>query len=199
MSTIFYLVRHAKKEKGVGDVAISSEGVLQARATARHFRQFPIARIVSSPLKRAQETARFIAEETKATVTEDFRLRERSNWGDIPGQTFEEFVELWDRCTRDRDFSPPGCDSARSAGERLRSCLLEWSDSYPKERIVIVTHGGLVTDFLVNAIAEEELNRRHPYFIAKQSGLIAECSITEIACTDGRFVILDFASDAHLR
>jgi broad specificity phosphatase PhoE len=198
LSTNFYLVRHAIKEKGVGDVAISSDGTLQAQATAQHFREMPIKKIVSSPLKRAKETALFIAKEANTTISEDIRLRERANWGDIPGQTFEKFVETWERYTQDRDFSPPAGDSARMAGERLSSCLLELAVEHPQDTIIIVTHGGLITDLLVNVISEEELRKRHPNFIVEQSNLIKECSITKVCCDDGIFKLDEFGSVVHL-
>ncbi|MDB4867319.1 MAG: phosphoglycerate mutase, partial [Cohnella sp.] len=178
MSTNFYLVRHAIKEKGVGDVAISPEGILQAQTTARHFRHMPIKVIMTSPLKRAKETALLIAKEAKTTISEDIRLRERANWGDIPEQAFDEFVDMWERCTRERDFSPPEGDSARKAGERLSSCLLELADKHPPSNIIIVTHGGLITDFLVNEISDGELQKWHPNFLVEQSNLVSECSIT---------------------
>lgn len=198
MSTYFYLVRHAKKEQGIEDVAISSEGRLQAQMTASYFLKIPIKKIVSSPLKRTKQTAQIIANETKKTILEDIRLRERANWGDIPGQTFEEFVQLWERCTYDRDFSPPIGDSARKAGERLSSCLSELSVEHPQDRIIVVTHGGLITDFLVNVIIEDELRKTHPNFIEEQSKLVAECSITKVSCEDGKFRLVDFANVAHL-
>lgn len=198
MSTDFYLVRHAKKEKGIDDVAISFEGMLQAQMTASHFRKMPIKKIISSPLKRAKQTAQLISEATNNTTSEDIRLRERANWGDLPGQTFEEFVEMWERCTKDRDFSPQVGDSARKAGERLSSCLLELSVEHPKDSIIVVTHGGLITDFLVNVFSEEELSKRHPNFIMEQSNLVAECSITKVSCKDGIFKLVDFANVAHL-
>lgn len=198
MSTNFYLVRHAKKVKGIEDVAISPEGLLQAQVTASHFSKMSIKKIISSPLKRAKQTAQIIANETKTTITEDIRLRERANWGDIPGQTFEEFVDLWNRCTHERDFSPPVGDSARKAGERLASSLLDLSVEHPQDSIIIVTHGGLITDFLVNVIAEEELREKHPNFIDEQSNLVSECSITRVCCDKGIFKLVDFANNAHL-
>jgi len=198
MSTNFYLVRHAKKVKGIEDVAITPEGVLQAQATASHFCNKAVKKIISSPLKRAKQTARIIANETKITMSEDIRLRERANWGDIPGQTFEEFVDLWNRCTHERDFSPPVGDSARQAGERLASCLLDLSVEHPQDSIIVVTHGGLITDFLVNVMDEEELLKKHPNFIVEQSNLVSECSITKVHCAEGKFKLIDFANDAHL-
>lgn len=198
MSTDFYLVRHAKKEKGMGDVPISFEGAYEAQMTASHFRHMSLTQIVSSPLKRAKQTAQIIAEPTRKAVSEDIRLRERANWGDLPGQTFQQFVKMWNQCTRDRDFSPPVGDSARKAGERLSSCLLELSAQHPDDSLLIVTHGGLITDFMVNVFSHEELSSRHPNFIEEQSSLIPECSITKVSCSEGVFKLVDFASTTHL-
>jgi len=109
--------------------------------------------------------------------------------GDIPGQTFEEFVDLWNRCTHDRDFSPPVGDSARKAGERLSSCLLDLSVEHPQDSMIVVTQGGLITDFLVNVIAEEELRKMHPNFIVEQSNLVSECSINYSSMNTMRSVV----------
>ncbi|MDD9268375.1 histidine phosphatase family protein [Paenibacillus sp. GCM10023248] len=198
MTTVFYLVRHALKEKAIGDVSISSEGLRQAYATASHFRDLPISRIFSSPLNRARQTADIIGRGANRWISTDARLRERANWGDLPEQTFEEFVEMWDRCTNERDFSPPVGDSARGAGERLSSCLTEWTARYPEEQLIIVTHGGLITDFLVNEFSPEELNQKHPNFINEQSHLVSECSITVISRSADGFRLIDFANTAHL-
>ncbi|NBD24686.1 histidine phosphatase family protein [Paenibacillus glycinis] len=198
MDTDFYLVRHGKKEPGTGDVPLSTEGISQAQATARHFRAMRIHRIVSSPLLRSAQTAVILAKETVAQVSEDIRLRERANWGDLPGQTFEAFVESWERCTLERDFSPPAGDSARKAGERLASCLSDLAAEHPGETILLVTHGGLITDFLVNVIPEAALMAIRPNFIAEQSKLVSECSITIVSCRNGTFALRDFASVNHL-
>lgn len=198
MGTVFYLVRHGIKEKSMGDVALTPEGIQQAQATARHFRGIPVAKLVCSPLKRAKQTADIIAKETQTSITEDARLRERANWGDIPGQTFEAFVQLWERCTRDRDYIPQQGVSARQAGERLASCLLEWSAQSELDNILIVTHGGLITDFLMNVISEEDLLKHHPDYAAEQSYLIPECSITRVSCQNGVFSLEELANAVHL-
>lgn len=200
MSTTFFLVRHALKEKAIGDVPITPEGVLQAQATARQFCDFPITTIVTSPLRRAKETAAYMALQTKTTISEDSRLRERANWGDLAEQTFDEFVRMWERCTRDRDYIPPVGDSAKQAGERLASFLSELAKKHPPEsNIIIVTHGGLITDFLVQAFSENELNARHPDFAAVQSELIPECSITKLIYDNGNYKLDVFASVEHLK
>lgn len=94
LSMTLFLARPALKDKSVGDVPITHMGVLQAQWTARRFCDLPISVILSNPLRRAKETAEYIALETKSAIHEDNRLRERANWGDLPGQTFEEFVAM---------------------------------------------------------------------------------------------------------
>ncbi|RAI93632.1 2,3-bisphosphoglycerate-dependent phosphoglycerate mutase/probable phosphoglycerate mutase [Paenibacillus pabuli] len=200
MKTTFLLVRHALKEKCIGDVPITSEGVVQAKSTALHLANVPVTKIIASPLRRAIDTAAHISLQTNVTVTEDQRLRERANWGDLPEQTFEEFISMWDTCTSDPDYLPPVGDSSKQAGERLASFLTELTSVEPPDsHIVIVTHGGLITDFLVNTFSEQELNVWHPDFIAMQSQLIPECSITTLIHENGKYTIQDFASVAHLK
>lgn len=201
MSTTFHLVRHGLKERRIGDVPLTSEGALQAEATALHFARaaFPVARILTSPLRRAQETASRIAYHTRSPITVDPRLRERANWGDCPDQSFEEFIAMWDRCTSDPDYIPPVGDSAKQAGERLASLLTELANEEQENRnIIVVAHGGLITDFLVQTFTERELNVLHSDFIAMQNQLIPECSITTLIHDQGNYTIEAFASTEHL-
>lgn len=199
----FYLVRHGLKQQSIGDVPLTAEGIRQAQAVARKLTQTPIDLIVTSPLRRARQTADCIAAQIQAPLMEDVRLRERANWGDLPGQTLEQFVEMWDRCTRDPDYAPPVGDSARQAGMRFAECLNELgavsaASSDDDRHIVIVTHGGLITDLLVHLFREDELNVWHDEFIAKQSQLVPECSITRLIHDNGRYRLSDFASVSHL-
>ncbi|MGO4733843.1 histidine phosphatase family protein [Paenibacillus sp. 37] len=201
MSTTFHLVRHGLKERRIGDVPLTSEGALQAEATALHFARvaLTVTKILTSPLRRAQETANMIARHTHAHITEDPRLRERANWGDCPDQSFEEFIAMWDRCTSDPVYIPPVGDSAKQAGERLASLLTELAnEEQENSNIIVVAHGGLITDFLVQTFTERELNVLHSDFIAMQNQLIPECSITTLIHDQGNYTIEAFASTEHL-
>lgn len=201
MSTTFHLVRHGLKERRIGDVPLTSEGALQAEATALYFAKatYPVTKILTSPLRRAQETASMIARHTHSHITEDPRLRERANWGDCPDQSFEEFIAMWDRCTSDPDYTPPVGDSAKRAGERLASLLTQLAnEEQENSNIIVVAHGGLITDFLVQTFTERELNVWHSDFIAMQNQLIPECSITTLIHDQGNYTIKAFASTVHL-
>ncbi|KAA2302478.1 histidine phosphatase family protein, partial [Clostridioides difficile] len=51
--------------------------------------------------------------------------------------------------------------------------------------IIVVTHGGLITDFLVQTFTVRELNVWYSDFIAMQNQLIPECSITTLIHDQG--------------
>ena len=155
-------------------------------------------RVYSSPLRRARETADIIGLRLGLPVVVDDRLRERANWGDLPGQTFEEFVEMWDRCTRDREYEPLIGDSAKQAGARLESFALDLGRDGRSGSVVAVGHGGLITDFLTNVIVAEELERWHPRFAEVHGQLVAECSITRIECAEDRYGLTKLADVSHL-
>ena len=196
--TVFYLVRHGKKEAVIGDAPLSQQGLLEARATALALQAIPVEYVYTSPLHRAKETAAIITSTLGLPLTEEQRLRERANWEDLPGQSMEEFVEMWERSTHDPTYIPPVGDSARQAGARMNQVLRELAKHAPKSHIVCVTHGGLITDFLVSALPIEQLEQWHPTFLTVQSSLIPECSITIVRLEDGYYTLEQLADIEHL-
>jgi broad specificity phosphatase PhoE len=196
--TVFYLIRHGEKEEMIGDAALSLVGRMQARATARHLQHRPINSVYTSPLRWAQETAVHIAFVHGLSLVEDARLRERANWGDLPGQSFMDFVAMWERSTHDPEYIPPAGDSARKAGERMEMFLLETAHKHPHDEIVAVAHGGIITDFLVHIIPLEQLEQWYPKFLALRSRLIPECSITMVRYNGAQFILEQLATVEHL-
>jgi broad specificity phosphatase PhoE len=196
--TVFYLIRHGENVKIIGDAPLSLAGRVQARSTAQYLQDRPINSVYTSPLIRAGETAVHIASVHGLPVVEDVRLRERMNWGDLPGQSFRDFVAMWERSTRNPEYIPPAGDSARQAGKRLEMFLRETSRKHPRDEVVAVGHGGIITDFLLHMIPLEQLEQRHPEFLALQSRLIPECSITMVRYDGAQFVLEQFATVEHL-
>ena len=86
----------------------------------------------------------------------DARLRERVNWDG--SSTFEAFLHNWERSVRNRDFVPPGGDSSRQAGERMRAFLQDLTGQ--QGTVVAVTHGGITTDLLRTLLGDEQLPPR---------------------------------------
>jgi broad specificity phosphatase PhoE len=100
------LVRHAEtlwnKDKriqgGSSDVALSEEGIRQAHLLSKFFQGENIAAIVSSPLQRALDTAKIIAEPHGLQVKEDAGLKELEvgeleglSWTNL-GTSFTKFL-----------------------------------------------------------------------------------------------------------
>jgi broad specificity phosphatase PhoE len=140
-----YIVQHGEKEKAAGDPGLTALGRRQAAATGRWLASLGLrGPLLSSPLRRARETAEAIAVETGLAVREDARLRERMNWDG--SQPFESFLADWERTVRDRDFVPATGDSSRRAAERFLACLAEAPPGGGP--FAVVSHGGVTVDAL---------------------------------------------------
>jgi broad specificity phosphatase PhoE len=108
------------------------------------------------------------------------------NWGG-GAHAFESFKDDWRRSVSDRDFVPPGGDSSRQAGERMRAFLEHLSTL--QGTVVAVTHGGVTTDLLRTLLGDDEL----PGGMLRDG--IPPCAITTIEDMH----VTGIASVAHLR
>jgi broad specificity phosphatase PhoE len=139
------LVRH-------GETAVNTEGRLQGRVeaalTERGREQAerlavavaalePVA-VVSSPLRRARETAAAIAASTGLDVEIDARLTEL-HYGDWEGSRFADVPEgTFDTWRADPTFTPPGGESLVDVRTRVVPCIEALLD---RERpVVAVSH-----------------------------------------------------------
>jgi broad specificity phosphatase PhoE len=66
--TVFYLVRHAEKLGGGGDVSLTPEGVRRADELQSVLQNAPLAAIYTTGLKRTQETAAPIARDSNLAL-----------------------------------------------------------------------------------------------------------------------------------
>ncbi len=90
------LVRHGEtlanrenRVQGTTDVELTDYGIVQAEKLAQSLKTEPIERIVSSPLRRAYETARAISKFHNAMIETDSDLKEM-NHGDFENLTIQE-------------------------------------------------------------------------------------------------------------
>lgn len=199
MNKRFYIVRHGKKVKRIGDPPLSDIGVLQAKATGKYFKSLPIGKIISSPILRAKQTAELIASYLSLDVTTDELLKERINWGDDLKQTFDDFLNIWRRASFDRDWVPPIGDSSRNAGDRLNRIINLQDGS--ENQIVLVTHGGITADFLRNYFNETDLNSSYENFSNILEESMSECSITTVDFNpeNKSYKLINLASTKHLK
>lgn len=193
--TTFYLLRHGMKETVMGDPPLSEVGVRQAEETAKYLKQFSIISIYSSPLLRAQQTAEIAGKALDLPISTDERLLERMNWGDKEDETYEEFLAEWDKTSKDRNYQPIHGDSAYNAGRRFENLLLESENKYKDKEILIVTHGGVIGDFLQNNFNNLELT-------ISSNGVkfvkIFECSLTYLSKENDKFNLKKVGDISHL-
>jgi probable phosphoglycerate mutase len=174
MPTILF-VRHSIAAVSPGDPGLTPAGRTLARAVAARLVDRGVSRLVSSPLRRSEETAVELATALGLTVEVDARLRERDNWGDVAGETRESFVERWNRCDLDRDHVPEHGRSARQAGTDLEAFVHDIACVRDAGTVLAVAHGGVIIDLLLNRHTPDQLATRNPDY--RHMG---HCAITEV-------------------
>lgn len=177
--TTFFLIRHGDKFPIPPDPGLNELGHTQAQKTAEFLKKFPIQTILTSPLKRAQETAKYTAKALNVPVQTEAKLRERINWGDDPNLTRDEFVELWKKGTKDRSFMAPLGVSSLQAGKNLAQLIQQYASDEDRH-IAFFTHGGIIADFLRNIMPDSELTSIAVNFGDHIDYEVHECSITTL-------------------
>ncbi|MDN7227097.1 histidine phosphatase family protein [Planococcus sp. N064] len=138
--------------QGSSDIPLNETGREQARAIAgRLAQEEPWDVIISSDLIRARETAETIAAELEMPIDEiDPRIRELSG-GLIEGTTEADRIERWGLDWREQDLQR----EPLSAGiKRSTEAIQEAMEKYPGQRILMVSHGGLIGLALKNLLPD---------------------------------------------
>ena len=155
--TLFGLVRHGQTDfnlrnlfQGSSDIPLNETGIAQAHAAFDDLPAVDWDVVVSSPLQRAEQTARIIAEDHAIPFggAED-RLRE-IDWGSAEGQPTAEM----ERQHPERDF--PGVEDAQQVADRGFDGLEALEQRYPGQKVLVVAHGTLIR-FLLSGIMEQPL------------------------------------------
>ncbi|GIH69369.1 bifunctional RNase H/acid phosphatase [Sphaerimonospora thailandensis] len=173
--TSLLLLRHGqtplsidKRFSGLGDPLLTPAGMAQAEAAAARLSREPyeIDVIVSSPLKRARQTAEAVAVRTGLTVEVDEDLRE-TDFGVWEGHTFAEVQQRWpDQLAAwlaDPDVAPPDGESFAAAARRVDRARERIVKAYESRHVLVVSHVTpikLLVRFALNA-PPEALYRMH--------------------------------------
>jgi ribonuclease H / adenosylcobalamin/alpha-ribazole phosphatase len=174
--TRLILVRHGETEltatgrySGRGDVALTERGAAQAQAAASRVAALApkVAAVVSSPLSRCTATAARIAEALgHPPVSVDADLIE-CDFGQWEGLTFTEVRERWpaelDSWLGSVAQAPPGGESFRAVGLRVRRLIARLREEYPGQTVVLVSHVSPIKLLLRDALAAGDafLQRLH--------------------------------------
>jgi broad specificity phosphatase PhoE len=140
-------VRHGQTEAnrtgvllGRLDPPLNDAGREQAAVVAARVELIAPARIVTSPLVRAMETAQIVAVALGLPVDVDERLIE-VDYGEYDGVPLGELpADLVWKWRHDADFAPPGGESLASVGKRMGEYTSEVLDALADGPVVAVSH-----------------------------------------------------------
>ena len=152
--TTFLLLRHAHSvanKAGIlagqlEGIGLSKDGIAQVNKLTSSFENLKIDRIISSPMQRCLETVEGIARSKRKRISIDKRLIEM-NYGSWSGKKLSKLSRMkeWKVIqTKPSAFRFPQGESFKELEERIESLLKDLSRKYPKETILIITHGDIV-------------------------------------------------------
>jgi len=136
-----YLLRHGQTKlnaagalRGLSDVELDEIGKQEAQRLARLFELVGLAQVVSSPLRRARDTAAAVAQEAGAHFMVDPRFVDR-DYGRWTGRSAEEL---------DRSFgdvnNAPGVEPASAVTARVVDGLREVAARADGRLVAVVAH-----------------------------------------------------------
>ena len=154
--TTIYFVRHGetiltptRKFSGTGalDPELTADGLAQAERVAGEVAKLEPHILISSPLKRARQTADAIARTTGLPVIDDTDWYELS-FGSWDGKSIEEVraesPEDYQAWLNSSSYRPGGGESYDEAAERIDAAMEKVLHLYPGKKVVVVTHNGVI-------------------------------------------------------
>ena len=157
------IVRHGQTQwnirkirQGHLDSDLTYKGVAQAQALGQRLALESFTALYCSDLGRALQTADMITAVTGHKIITDVRLRER-HLGIFQGLSGDEIKDKYpEEYHLHRTLGPnyviPGGESVRQQIERNVSCLDEIAMRHSGEKVVVVTHGGVVSGLFRHAL-----------------------------------------------
>lgn len=153
--TPFYILRHAPtawnaagRIQGHRDSPLTATGREWAQRWGRALMPFKLERLLTSDLGRAVATGREMNALLGLPTTAEARLREQ-DWGRWTGSVHRRLrIEAADRYAREAaqgwHFRPPGGESHLDVLERALAALRDAAAVYPGQKILVVTHEGVI-------------------------------------------------------
>lgn len=135
------------------DEPLNAEGLQDAYVLAETAPR-DIEVIVSSPLKRARQTADIVADTLRISVVEDANLKERDGgslsgkfWSDIKVETGGAIDIEKLRSTFEIDYKPYGGESPSEVRARIQRFLARVQNEWKGKIVPAVTHAGIIRVF----------------------------------------------------
>jgi len=149
MTLTIALTRHGQTDwnaagrmQGTSDIPLNDTGREQALASLARFVGVGWQHVVTSPLSRAAETGRIIADGLGIAVSGVYSDLQERHYGEAEGRTDAEAAALWP----DGEF--PGLESRDDVADRGLDSLADIARDLPDSAIIVVAHGTLIREVL---------------------------------------------------
>lgn len=158
---ILYLVRHGQTDKnkygliqGVTESDLSKKGIEDAKELQELVNSLKIDVVISSPLRRARDTAKIITN-NKYPINIDDRIIER-DWGLCEGCSIEDVdtVKCWNFYINTNDNQIERVqDFMKRVSEFIEDIRIKYSD----KKVLVVTHSAVLRamHYAINGIPED--------------------------------------------
>lgn len=157
-----YLFRHGETDwNKIGrlqyhaDIDLNETGILQAKMNANNLKDKGIQYIYSTPLKRAYNTGKMLADliNVKIGIVDNLKEVDGGSW---TGKSKEETKEILGEENYNRlyhskdellDFRFPDGETKLEARNRIYNCIIDICKNTPYNTIGISSHGFVLTEF----------------------------------------------------
>lgn len=184
--TLFYFVRHGKTEinesgcfnGGTVDSPLTKAGKEETAGIAEYLADTEFAKIYSSPLPRAQTTAKIIVEQNKfasvneITIEDRFREMNLGDWDGTPVESQKNHPEFDHYFHRPDLFDAAAvhAESFQEIIDRGEAALKDITEAYPHDKVMVVSHG-LILTFLMNTLLGAPLSKVRELALIDNSSL----------------------------
>ena len=181
MNNNIYITRHGEsqwnvecKVQGVTDTPLTERGIQQAHELAKKIKEsgIKIDEILHSPLSRAADTAKIIAEENGLPLSLEPRLIEQ-NFGEFEGHEWAKHRGVFHEAKKQFACDYNGGESMLRLGQRIYNLLdeLKARSMAENKTFLLVTHGGIAR--MIHSYFNSETNEEF------SSTNIANCEVRE--------------------
>ena len=193
-----YFIRHGETDwncnrrvQGEADIPLNENGRKLAEITRENMGHVEFDMVITSPYKRALETAQILINYKKLPYITDARIREIT-WGDWDGLTPEEIEHCGGKDCFETFYKDPFSFKGAPGGETiLQVCKrgkefyedLLREEKYADKTILIATHGCALRGILNHLYEEPEK--------FWQSGVPVNCSVSIIEVKNGKSCFLE--------
>jgi ribonuclease H / adenosylcobalamin/alpha-ribazole phosphatase len=179
--TTMVLVRHGETDNtvaqvfcgpGGSDPGLNTAGREQVRRAAAALRRdLKVDAVLTSPLRRAQDTAELVVAELGVRAQRADGFRECS-FGEWDGLTLQQVRERWpdelDSWLQSHDAAPPGGESLVEVQRRVEEEVRQTLSTYSGGTVVVVTHVNPIK-LVVRACLDAPLHSVHRMLVAPAS------------------------------